>query len=151
MSLNEVMLEIAEEMIKEADDLKSQNEFFWMTLRNYAKQIKVAVRACEGQSVIALSDDRSHVFLHPDAQHFQMIERARRELRDQKRAAEGLESMEPRFIVCKGGPADGDTVSIPPDMPVGAHTMIDGGVYTNQGLTLDFDEVATKARRGEAK
>lgn len=151
MSLSEVILEIAEEMIREADDMKSTNGFAWMALRGYAKQLKVAVKAAEGSKEITYPTDSiqggGQLFLHPEAQHFQMIEQARKELREQKRKTDLQEGGEPRFVVCQGGPADGDTVSVAPDMPTGARTMIDGGVYSLQGKGLEFDEVATRARK----
>lgn len=133
MSLSEAVLEITEEMIREADDLKGQNELIWMALRNWAKQLKVAVRASEGTALSAEmkydEQGRGTVFLHPDAQHFQMIERARKELREQKRASEAQEGDETRMAVCEGGPADGETVPLSAGMPAGAKTMIDGKVY----------------------
>ena len=147
MALSEAVLEIAEEMIREADDLKAQNEFVWMTLRNYAKQLKVAVKACEGQVTERHPSVQESLFLHPSAQHFQMVEQERQKLREEKRNRELREAGEPCFAVCKGGPADGDTVSIDPGMPLGARTMIDGGVYALHNGGLDFDEAATRARK----
>ncbi len=147
MSLREAILEIAEEMIREADDLKPVNEMMWMTLRNYAKQLKVVVKAAEGEMtrITYPTDLRpandSPVYLHPDAQHFQMIEQARKELRDQKRKSEAQEGGEVRMVVCEGGPADGDTVSVSSEMPAGARTMIDGKVYVlSAGGVLVWEE-----------
>ncbi len=128
MSLSEAILDMAEEMIREADDIKPVNEMTWMTLRNYAKQLKSVVKAAETTSPPENVQQES-VFLHPDAQHFQMIEQARKELRDQKRKAEFQEGGEVRMAVCEGGPVDGDTVSVSSEMPAGARTMIDGKVY----------------------
>ncbi len=141
MSLSEAILDIAEEMIREADDLKPVNEIMWTTLRGYAKQLKAVVKAAGNQPTDLRPANDSSAYVHPDAQHFQMIEQARKELRDQKRKSELQEGGEVRMAVCEGGPADGDTVSVSSEMPAGARTMIDGKVYVlSAGGTLVWED-----------
>ena len=131
MALSEVILEIAEEMIEGSES--EEIEDFPRLIRAWAKQLKVAVKASEGTAQTAGmqydEQGRGTLFLHPDAQHFQMIEKARQELRDQRRKFEAQEMGETRMAVCEGGPAEGETVPISVDMPAGAKCTIDGKVY----------------------
>ncbi len=134
MSLGEVILEIVEEMVKDSECVDSPSEDLRIALRMHAKQLKVAVKAAEGQQQTASYPTNDipgggQLFIHPDAQHFQMVEQARKELREQKRKAEGQESYDNRMARCEGGPADGDMVPISVEMPAGAKAVLDGCVY----------------------
>jgi hypothetical protein len=129
MSLVSVIEEIAADMEHDAAPDHGGD-----ALRSYAKQLRRAVKAAEGASPPPAP------FILPETQHRNEIEKAKMEFRAKKTTAE--ESC-PMSIVCEGGPHDETYVTVPTDMPDGAHTELTGSVYTRRGDRLVFDVVET--------
>jgi len=137
MSLRDAITDIAVDM--ETDDGSS-------SLKNYAKQLRRALRATEGE-VVALppvvNPMMSMLGMMPgfgaEAQHALMIEKAKQERRAQRKAegllegfGEGQLSEGQTVFLLQGGPLDGVTVPADSSVPVGSKTMIDGHVYRKE-------------------
>ncbi len=137
MSLRDVIGEIADDMEKwaDGDDIPQTitNE-----IRSYAKQLRRALKASEGE---VQQQTQSSPFLVPQVQHDHFIAKAREEFRKQKgegqggihpamdRKAEFEEAQDGIMVQTSNGPVDGDWVSVDPQMPVGAKRVLAGGVY----------------------
>lgn len=89
-----------------------------LTIRSYA----VALRAMASASPATVSRE------NPETHHRRMIEEAKAELRAGKTASD--ESREVQAFECADGPCEGVTVTLPVAMPVGAHTHVEGSIYS---------------------
>lgn len=136
MSLKEAVLEIATEMENEAKALEGTAgaEYARMTLRGFAKQLRVACKAAPDQgpapSVPAAPALGLGAGLVPEElQHFLGVQKAREDLRRAKNATDAQEIVEQRSVWIVGGPHDGACTQIPPQMPVGYRIERFGLVY----------------------
>ena len=147
MAWTDAILEVAEQMDAEAKDLEgtsdaniAQSMYLRTTLRGYAKQLRLVVKACEGEQVITSAPQPATVaqFMDPGYQNFLGVEEAKKQLRAEKERIQKEEHLgvtaDGRPLAgmvaeCVGGPEDGTYTPITPDMPVGAMTLLQNQVY----------------------
>lgn len=139
MSLREVVLEIADEMEGLAKDA-GNNGVMSETVIGWAKQLRRAIKASESAE--------------PQTNPREFAERALQRQEDlravRKQAAHEESTDTMRALV--GGPFDGDMAPVPSAMPIGAHTMIGGEIYTKEmDGNLHFDEAMTKKQKEQSK
>lgn len=143
MTLAEAVLELADEMEREAADLKDAEPtgYMVMTLKGYAKQLRIAAKVATPPPAPAIVPS-----LSPAVQHAAAIEAARAEFKGKvnqipngslDRAAaleEGFDGKLTELVGCPDDPNDGTPTMIqfPPDAPVGAKTALPSGVYVLQ-------------------
>jgi hypothetical protein len=149
MSLRDVITEIAKDMEKEAGEVRGPDSYeHKRALQDYAKQLRRALKASEGEVVAAVRpiDAVRATQLTPEMQHVLMIEEERNRIRASKGGqivtvpggqAERMGSVEERVdginVEVEGGQLDGTFVPVPPEMPPGAKTELFKEVYV---LTL---------------
>ena len=136
MSLPDAMLEIAEQMEKASAEMTIREGS--LLLAGFAREVRIAVRASSPESVgdTPLAEARKQL---NDFMRNAASEQARQ-------ARSGLSAQESSgsLVEVVGGPAGGDMIEIPPDMPVGAHTVIGGVVYTlNSDRKLEHNDERT--------
>lgn len=132
MALADAIALIADQMDEESQEHKTANNLICAgMLRSYARQLRTAVKAAEGGNTAPATPQ-----VVPELQHFQEIEKAKAELREQRKRAK-MEEAHDNYATCVGGKADGVQAPIA-DMPVGAKTIIDGDVYELKGGKLVF-------------
>ena len=124
MSLSEAVLEVASVMQDDAEVFSESGEAeAARKLRSYAQQLRIAVKASEGQPTVSpmagmlLGDTGA-------SQHREMIDKARAEFRSQK-----AEEASERMLELHGGPGDDSLISVSADMPTGAYTLVAGARY----------------------
>ena len=161
MSLNsfrDTIMEIAEEMAKESEDLKDRPEEAFIVLRSYSRQLKVACKAA-GDDPPQSSSNPLSMFLSPQSQHRAEIDKYREEFRKNKNGGANEIAIEENFsggdlAEIRGGPVNSDEIPtyqrVDPSMPVGARTDIAGSVYQLQveegKKILIYDGDATEKR-----
>lgn len=137
MSLKDVIMEIAEEMAKDA--VGGNNE----ALSGYSKQLKIACKASgDSQPVQPISDltippvpsSLSSIpfptpFSSPEAQRAAMVEKFRAEFRKTKENESTEENYDGEFVEATGGPAHGSMTSVHPQMPIGCLIELTGAMY----------------------
>src|SRR5579885_2911825 len=79
--------------------------------------------------------------LTPELQHHLEVEKARSEFRKNKSVLQIEEKHDGDGVLIVGGPAENSFTTIDPGMPVGARTVIAGGVYK---LTYDQEKNARR-------
>lgn len=146
MSLRDVIADIASDMDRDADeweragDQRSVSQSY--DLRSYAKQLRRALKASEGErQAVAradVGDLPAELLQNPELQHAAMIEKAKAELRRAKAAANKAEDNAfaqtgydegTGFVCLVGGNSDGLMVPMAGNAPIGAKTMVGGQVY----------------------
>lgn len=151
MSLKEAIIDIVEEMEKEAEDFKQDNRYLHDTLKGYARSLKAACKSA-GDSPTSPSNGFSNLLVPPAVQHAMEVERAKAEFRKSKQGVNAEERYDGDMVEVVGGPAcpDGQATfqSVDPQMPLGAFTTLAGGVYqlkqADNKRQLVFDEYQTK-------
>lgn len=152
MSLKEAIVDIVEEMEKEAEEYKHENRSLCDTLKGYARSLKAACKSA-GDSPTSSSNGFSNLLVPPAVQHAMEVERAKSEFRKSKQGVNAEEQWDGDMVDVIGGPANPDgiptTQSIDPNMPLGAYTTLAGGVYqlrltTDNKKHLVYDEHQTK-------
>lgn len=135
MALADAIVIIADQMDEEAKDLADIKDagksYCAMTLKGFSRQLRTAVKASDGEKAAPTAPQ-----VAPGLQHFIEIEKARAELREQKKRT-NLEDAHDNYATCVGGKSDGVLAPIA-FMPVGARTIIDGEVYELNGGKLVF-------------
>lgn len=157
MSLPDAILAIVEGMEEEAKEFAEDKDtkYIATTLRGYAKQLKVAVKASEGAPALVNHPQQPDLSLINDpiyamGQQRKIIEdmRAQIRLERNKTTAEEGTGEENRYLV--GGAGDGDAVRINSSMPANgtAHMPYGGEVYTRQADgNLHFNPEVTEKWR----
>lgn len=138
MSLRDAVAEIADDLDKDAKQYAMRGDGILVSLlSSYAKQLRRALKASEGEQQV------TQQIITPQVQHDHMINKFREEFRKQKsekgesvpvmreeRDKAELEEVHDGIQVhVSGGPDDDCWVQIDPRMPIGAKTMLAGGVY----------------------
>lgn len=143
-TFRETILEVAEEMLEEADP---NNPYPHASLRNFSKQLKLICKVADDYS------PKQKPTVSVEMQHILEVEKAKKEFRKSNKSADMEERFDGDMIEVVGGPVtslDGVPVlqAIDPLMPEGAYTQLAGGVYqlksTNGVKRLEFDEEQTK-------
>lgn len=132
MALADAILEIAAAMAEEAKDVgeperHSAEAHLVGTLRNYARQLRTAVKAAEGSALPAPAGGR--MILTPGQDEARVMAEARLEAQENKRKAAKQEGMLPKMYQVEGGPCGGETAAMDQSMPVGARTRLGGATY----------------------
>ena len=158
MSLAAAVNVIVEAMEKKAASLNTEHPAVMM-LEGFAAQFRIAVTASgEGEfprhrerQVIdpgadwdgdSLSAFGQRLREGPPPQQAPRMQRAVERLGGQLRSEDNVGE---RMALCVGGPADGDTVPLNPQMPEGAYTVVGGGVYQlRKDGQVHYDEERTQ-------
>lgn len=163
--LAEAVAMIAEEMEREAQDLKEVGDagsaFCAMTLKGFARQLRVALKSGEGPGTVQMqpqsgpgpliipshSADLGNLLLHPAGITDPRVAEALKQdqLARQRRRAQTQEGLEPVQRELIGGPGDDVYTLAPVDalMPTGAKVHVNGKVYVlreDGKLHFDADE-----------
>lgn len=136
-SLREVVLEIAEEMVKEAEDFPKGVPFstagegaVLASLKGYARQLRMACKAAGEEKPV---QNMLEGFTNPLAQHAKEIDKHRAEFRkDKKEVVERSnieESFEGEMVEVLGHYDSPFYHSIHPAMPIGALVPLDDAMY----------------------
>lgn len=153
MSLKEVILDIADDMDKEAEDFSYKKEVnvyeVSKLLKDFSKQIKIACKA-SGDQPVSVQNPPVNVssLIYPELQHRIQIEKAKEEFSKKKKSLNIEDSLDGDLVSVVNGPADNSFHQIETGMPIGAYTLINGAVYqlrkNEQVKQLEYDEVQTK-------
>jgi len=119
MSLPEAVLAVAESMEKDAEGNSLPVQVVWQTMSDYAKQLRLIVKASQGnfspQSIVLPSQV--------------MNDRVKQiRLRDERIKAEEEEALKVMTLLV-GGKSDGVMISVPPKVSLGTKTLQNGEVY----------------------
>lgn len=134
MSLRDAVSEIAEDMEREVEPCTT------VTLHSYAKQLRRALKASEGEQPAVI---RPTPPVTPEMQHFLAIEAERAKIRsargesvlgghpprDDNWKATAEEKADGVHVEIAGGQLDGSFVAVPPEMPPGAKMPLFGEIY----------------------
>ena len=133
MALADAVLVVADAMDLSA---ASCEKVYGLLLKSYADQLRVALKASEGQST---SSPMTGLLLGDSGEAFnrQRIEEARQQVRRERDTADESE----RMLEVRGGPADESVFAAPASMPVGAYTMIAGVRYQLKDGVLQYSPV----------
>lgn len=138
MSLEAAVTIIADNMEKEAEDLKGKEEtrYFCMSLKSFARELRTAVKASEGSSLGFGPMNPMAALLTgvgpQTSENNPLIKAAREEFRNKKRKTEAEEGLAANMIELVEAGTDNSTptfVEFPNEAPVGAKTEIAGKVY----------------------
>ena len=127
MALKDAVLEIADSMSEYVE--QSSDEGTRLIVISFAQQLKIAVKAAEGQVnpidsiVLGVSNESASL------QNARMVEQAREEFRKGQKSGSFQESAEARMVFAAGGPEDGTMVPCDLAMPVGARCLLCDVVY----------------------
>ena len=127
MALKDAVLEIADSMAEYIR--QSDNEGAKLVVISFAQQLKIAVKAAEGQinsidSIVLGASNES-----ASLQNARMVEQAREEFRKGKKSGNFQEAVEPRMVLAVDGPEDGVMVPLAQDAPMGARVRLGEVVY----------------------
>jgi hypothetical protein len=136
MSLRDAITEITTDMETEDHPI----------LKSYAKQLRRVLKATEGEAAAPAAVNPLMMGMMgampgfgAEAQHSLMVEKARQELRAQRKAlglmegfGEGQLSEGQTLVYMDGGPLDGTYVPAPSNVAVGNRCPIDGHIYRKE-------------------
>lgn len=135
MALADAIALIADQMDEDANNAENTASMFTYSLHSYARQLRIAIKAADGGKATPATPMAPVV---PELQHFLEIEKAKAELREQRKKA-NMEEAHDNYSTCVGGESDGLTAPIS-GMPAGAKTIIGSEVYELKGGKLVFVE-----------
>ena len=145
MALADAIMDIAAEMTEEANNGIVPSEACFI-LKAYAKQLKTAVKAAEGQSQSTIIQPANPILMDANWQNIMGVEKAKEQLRRERRESLLEEDKQsPGLVLVVGGTSDGTYAPIPPTMPVGAFAPIGVEVYELRAdQKLHLSEVETQ-------
>ena len=124
MSLAEAVLEVADAMDEVGkESKKAGNSGAAVVLMSFARELRTAVKASAG------TEAKPSASLAPEFQHLVEIEKARKQVREERMKGVGADASEPRMVEAVGGGLDGTMVAVDSGMPVGAKVAPAGQVY----------------------
>lgn len=137
MSWQAAITNIAEQMDAEAKDLEGSGPeilFHRHSLKGFARQLRSVVTASgdtpdPAQQVPVQNQASMMAALVPQFQHFNEIEKAREQIRKERKKTEAEEGLSQVMILCVDGPAEDTYAQVPNDMPLGAKIDIASTVY----------------------
>jgi hypothetical protein len=126
MSLKDVVLEIADEMEKEAEAFtKARTDFAPVVVRMWLKQLRQAVKASEGAEIQTAQNMATAFFSQPAGPR---VNTAKPPGRDPLESPDDLTGGG-RMILCVGGAGDGVSAPLDNRAPLGCFVQVGGEVY----------------------
>ncbi len=147
MSLAEAVAEIADQLEKDAAEIKSEMPTIAVALRAYAQQLRIAIKASQGETQRVTRRDVGEL---PPEILLPLQQQAARG----KREADMLTNVQSRMVMCVGGCSDGIVAPISSEAPIGCFAEVGGEAYQlvqeNNSLRLRFSAKETqKMREGQ--
>ncbi len=144
MSLKEAVLEIADQMEADAAEFDGRN-VMQVVIKGFIRQLRSVAK-------VAPDDNQTGMQWIP-AQSKYMVQQMEKQAKDDLESATSRLRAEDKvgtggviIGTLTGGPFDGDTVPINPEMPLGAKTAVGPAVYKLvEDNRLEYDEDATAA------
>lgn len=151
MSLRDAVLEIADQMQTDSDEwaVSTEPSLIYAFVRGYIRQLRSAVKASEGESHTQAASDMQWIPGQNNHLSKALAQQAKEELQSATSRLHAEEAVGVQGVVMAvlhGGPFDGDTVPLSPDMPKGAKTAIGDAVYqlTESGELQYLEQLVVK-------
>jgi hypothetical protein len=149
------MLELADDMEKDAAEASRDDDRYFTPkeVRSWAKQIRRAVKAAEGEP----NQQNLGLMLAPEMQHVLEIEKAKAEFRGKIKTDDGslAEEIAETMMEIVSGPAEGTFVKVAGGGKPGMKTVVDGAVYqigaSGNRLLFNATETAELKKKMESK
>lgn len=161
MSLAEAVESVAGAMVefaKEAEDNTNHISLtFAVAIKGFARELRTAIKAAEGTETTNPIQAQL-LAASPEAQHRNMIEKAKAEFRDKKTQFKKIgqeeesieESFDGRMVNLVGGNSDNTMMQVDPQMPEGAKMPVNRQIYVMKDGALHYSKEETiewKARQ----